>query len=40
VLLIGLPIWLAIAAAVKLSSRGPVFYATVASASASRSSGC
>ena len=26
VLLIGLPIWLAIAAAVKLSSRGPVFY--------------
>jgi lipopolysaccharide/colanic/teichoic acid biosynthesis glycosyltransferase len=26
VLLVGLPVWLAIAAAVKLSSRGPVFY--------------
>jgi lipopolysaccharide/colanic/teichoic acid biosynthesis glycosyltransferase len=32
VLLVGLPVWLAIAAAVKLSSRGPVFYATGASA--------
>ncbi len=40
VIVIGSPIWLLIAASIKVSSPGPIFYATSASASASARSGC
>ena len=40
VLLVGLPVWLAIAAAVKLNSRGPVLYRDRRVGLGERSSGC